>query len=163
MKRFQFRLQQVLKWKEQRQRQSELVLSKARAELETARLQISQLGSRLAQTAASLEEQVGQTVRNPDLSRERKAECSWLWKACCDYSARLRQDLQSAQADLERAAHKLQEACQKHARIATEVEALRYLYRRDYGQHRRDTLRGQQKTLDDLMGLRAWGLGSAGY
>ncbi|MBI3462418.1 MAG: flagellar export protein FliJ [Planctomycetes bacterium] len=143
MKRFQFRLQRLVKWKEQRRRQAELAQSQASAELDAAREKVVQLVQRLEETARDLASEVGQPL-GPDRLR-----------AFQQYAGAVGQDLLAAEAGLHRAVQRLQEAERRRARIAVEVEVLACLRQRHWQQYRKETLREQQGRLDELA-LRRW-------
>ena len=143
MKRFQFRLQRVLKLKQQRERQAELVQQKARLALEQARGEVRVLAERLAESAAAIEKDIGQTIP-PDS-----------WMARYHHAAQIGRALEAAEARARHAEERLQEAQRKRARIATEVEALRTLERQEWDKHIDESKRSQQENLDEI-GLRRW-------
>src|SRR2546422_8526661 len=118
MKRFHFRLERVLKLKQQRERQAELRQQQARLMLENAKANVAVLTDRLIQNAAALEAQIGNLVQ-PD---------SWI--AGYQYLAQIGQALELAEVKARRAGEGVREADALRARIAIEVEALLYLRRR---------------------------------
>jgi flagellar export protein FliJ len=143
MKRFQFRLERVLKLKEQGERMAELRLKKARATLEQARAEVAALWNRLTQNATALAEQVGTAV-SPGA-----------WIAYYEHSAQLAQALDVAEANVQRALQALQEAAAQRTKLATEVETLNYLRHQQWQEHWSEVARLEQIRLDDL-GMRRW-------
>lgn len=143
MKRFRFRLQGVLRLKQQKERQAELRERQARVVLESAASEVAALEDHLAQNAAAVESCVGQSVP-PDS-----------WAARYQYVAVIGQALDSAELKARRAAHDVEQAHAARARIATEAEALAQLRQQSWKEHCADARRAEQYHLDE-MGLLRW-------
>jgi flagellar export protein FliJ len=143
MRRFQFRLERVLKLKEQAERAAELRLKQARVTLEQARAEVVALWGRLTQNAVALAGRVGTPVPTGS------------WVAYYEHSAQLAQALNVAEANAQRALQALQEAAAQRAKIATEVETLKYLRHQQWQEHWAEVARLEQIRLDDL-GMRRW-------
>jgi flagellar export protein FliJ len=143
MKRFRFRLERVLKLKLQKERQAELRQRQARVVLQAAQSEVAAIEDRLAQNAAALESQIGQSVE-PDL-----------WLARYQHLTAIGQALESAEAKAQPAARDLEQADAARARIATETEALAQLRERCWEEHRANARRAEQQYLDEL-GLHRW-------
>lgn len=145
VKRFHFRLERVLKWKQQRQRQAELLQQAAQLAWTAAQAEVQELQARFAQAARALEGQIGQAVPIG----------AWLAKQA--YGDQIRQALESAEARFGVAAQKLREAAAQRTQIATEVEALLILRRQQGQAHKEEATRTEQQRLDEV-GLRRWQL-----
>ncbi len=143
MKRFRFRLQRVLKLKQQRERLAELRQLQARRALEAIRAEAARLRERLGQTAGALGGKLGAPIP------------AAAWVAYYEHSAQLGQAIEAAEARAERAARTLQEAAAQHAEIAREVESLLSLRRSQWELYLQDAARVEQTRLDEL-GMRGW-------
>lgn len=143
MKRFLFRLERVLKLKQQRERLAELRQQQARQLVEAARAEVSRLTEQLRQTAGALHGKAAGPV------------AADTWIAHYVHSARLGQALESAEVHVQRALQRLQEAAAQRTKIAQEVEALQHLRDQQWEEHRQDMLRSEQIRLDEL-GMRRW-------
>ncbi len=143
MKRFEFRLERVLKLKEQRKRLAELAQKQAFLALEGARAESAAVRDLLAQNALALQVQLGQCVP------------SGTWIAHYLHSARLGQALDAAEAKVEHFTQGLQEANKKRAQVAVEVEVLLSLRHEQRQKHGEETQWAEQIRLDDL-GIQRW-------
>ncbi len=143
MRRFHFRLERVLQWKQQRQRQAEIRQQQAQWVLAAAKTATEQLSARLVQAAQALEAQIGQPI----------PVASWLARQ--DHGAQIRRALETAEADVQLANQKLQEAEALRTQIATEVEALLVLRQRQWQAYQEEAVHTEQNRLDEL-GLRRW-------
>ncbi len=143
MQRFHFRLERVLQWKAQRERQAEIQQQEAQLALAAAEREVQDLTAQLTQTAQTLAAQIGHPV----------AISSWL--AHQDHSAQIRQTLEAAEARVGLAVQQLQEAEARRTGIALEVEALRTLRRQQWQAFQEEAARAEQTRLDEV-GLRRW-------
>lgn len=143
MKRFQFRLERVLRLKEQRERLAELRQQQARLAVEAARARVSLLQEELTRAARSLQDKVG------------RAAASGEWVAGAEHTARLGKALGAAEADVRRADEDLRAAAVERTRVATEVEALLHLRQEAWQVHHEEAQRDEQERLDEL-GMRRW-------
>ncbi|HZU37498.1 MAG TPA: hypothetical protein VFA18_16375 [Gemmataceae bacterium] len=143
MRRFQFRLERVLKWKQQRERLAELRQQQARVILDAALAQVEQLASQIQQTAADLEQ------------RGVASQSASVWLACYQHTAQLGQALEQAEGKVRQVERQLQQANAARARIATEVESLQLLKRQQWQEHRRQRQRLEQTELDEA-GMNQW-------
>jgi flagellar export protein FliJ len=143
MKRYEFRLQRILRLKQQRERQAELGQQKATLTLEKARAEAALLAGRLAETAEAIERQIGRSVP-PDS-----------WMARYHHAAQIGRALQGAELRVRHAEQRLRDAAVKRAAISIEVEALRTLERQQWDEHVDDANRRAQDDLDEI-GLRRW-------
>ena len=143
MKRFLFRLERVLKLKQQRERLAELRQQQARQLVEAARAEVSRLTEQLQQTAGALRGKGAGPVP------------AGTWIAHYVHSAQLGQALESAEVHVQRALQRLQEAAAQRTKIAQEVEALQHLRGQQWQEHSQDMMRAEQVRLDEL-GMRRW-------
>jgi flagellar FliJ protein len=143
MKRFEFRLEQVLKLKKQREWLAEQKARQARMALDAAVAEAASLARQLAQVADSL------------IARRDQQADPVSWTTRHEQSTRLGQLLQLAEARAEQAREVHAEAEQQRARIAIEVEALLTLQRERWQEYRQEVARERQAQLDE-MGLRRW-------
>jgi flagellar biosynthesis chaperone FliJ len=143
VRRFEFRLDRVLKVKQQRERLAELRQHQARAAVEAAEARRAAFQEQLQRVATALAGQMGQTV---DAS---------FWMAHYRRSAQLTDALRTAEVQIQQATQKWQDACAERTRIATEVEALLYLRRQQWETYSREAQREHQERLDEV-GLRGW-------
>jgi flagellar biosynthesis chaperone FliJ len=143
VKRFQFRLERVLRLKEQRKRMAELRQQRARLALEAARGKALAIAAELAQTAAVLQGRLGRPV----------AMDAWL--TAYAHSTRLGRALQAAEAEVHDAEKGLRQADAERTRVATEVEALLHLRREAWEEHSEAARNKEQERLDEL-GMRRW-------
>ncbi|MBW3543288.1 MAG: flagellar FliJ family protein [Planctomycetes bacterium] len=149
MKRFEFRLERMLKFQRQRERQAELHQQEARLELAVAESQVAAMAERLLETAASISEQ---TVR-PGVQHARPTGFEHL--------VQVEQTLEAARTRVRAAQGHLDRATQERVGAATEAEALNLLRERSWNEHRKEVNRAQQVKLDDTA-LRQWSTGAGG-
>lgn len=143
MKRFQFRLQQVLSLKEQRERLAEMWQQQARARRDEAQAECKRI-----------EEQITQTTANA-AQRLREAAALGTWPAHFAQAAALDEMLTVAHQHLVEAEKLLQEANRLRIQAALEVETLRDLRAREWQEYRKQAARQRQNNLDEL-GLQRW-------
>ncbi len=143
MKRFIFRLDRVLKIKEQRQRVAELRQQQARLAVENIRAEMAALANALRTTAAALETQVGRTVP------------VGAWASHYVHSTQIGERLRAAEARLQRAVAELEAAAALRTKITTEVEALLTLRDRQWQDHCDEDRALRQNQLDELA-LSRW-------
>ncbi|HZT82338.1 MAG TPA: flagellar export protein FliJ [Gemmataceae bacterium] len=147
MKRFQFRLERLLRLKEQRKRQAELAQAQARQALDRARAEVASLLGQLAAAAEECARRVGRPLPAGE----------WLLRQ--DHVGRLRAALDAAEEGVRQAERNLAEADARRARAALEVEALTRLRQRQWEAWRRDADRAEQGQADEL-GMRRWQAGA---
>lgn len=146
MQRFEFRLERVLKVKQQRERLAEMRQKQARVALDAARADVAALNDQIARNAASYEARLGRPEESGALLA--------LWQQ----SARFADQMSLLEARVRQAAGHYEEASAARAQIATEVEALLGLRRQKWEEHRLLAQRAQQEQLDDV-GMRRWRAG----
>jgi flagellar protein FliJ len=142
VKRFEFRLERVLRLKRQRARSAELRQKRARMVVEAAESRVAAIRQELARAALGLVEKVG------------KALPAGAWQGVQAHAARLGRDLTAAEADLLRAAGEFEQAAAARARAVAEEEALLYLRRHAEEVHREAAQRAEQVRLDEVALLR---------
>ncbi len=140
MQRFQFRLERVLKLKQQREWLGELRRQKARLELEAIRARVRALNEELAAIARDLQ--------SGKVPAER-------WLAAYAHSGRLGRTLLVAEAAAAQAERRLREATAELIRLTQEVETLKHLRERALQTHKEEAAAGEQRRLDEL-GMRTW-------
>lgn len=143
MKRFEFRLDRVLHYKERREQQAELEEQRLAAALNVQDGEISALERRLKQLA---EDWSNQSARALDLT-------AWLNNA--RGAERLQRELITAQARRLQTLQALQAAAVRRRQAALEAEALRQLRRRRKDQHEAAAAKAEQVQLDEIS-LRRW-------
>ncbi len=143
MRRFQFRLERVLKLKEQRERLAELRLQQARLAVEAAQARVQSLQEDLARAAQALQSKIGQATTPGE------------WLARADHSTVVGKTLQAAEAQVQLAEQALHAAAAERTRLATEVEALLHLRREAWALHCEAMQQSEQERLDEL-GMRRW-------
>jgi len=143
VKRFQFRLERVLKLKEQRERLAELRQQQARLAVEKARARVAALQEELTGAATVMRGKMGRATTTGE------------WLAGADHSARLGKALEAAEADVLKTEQDLRVAAAERTRIATEVEALLHLRKEAWQAHSEETRQAEQERLDEL-GMRRW-------
>jgi hypothetical protein len=149
VRRFEFRLERVLRLKKQREWLAELRQKQARAALDAARTEVAAIQEQIAHSAAVL--QAGLAAAGQDAS----------WLSRHQQSLRLGLLLELAEAKARQADEKYREASAARTRIATEVEALLHLRQQEWHAHRLAVLRAQQEQLDEV-GMRQWRAGQDG-
>ena len=143
MRAFEFRLERVLKWKQQRERLAELRVQEAQTRVQAAQRQAEELKEKL-------------TLCSADLSkRDQVEQHGSTWLSRYQYAQRLTQELEAAELGIVEAKRQLQEARRRHADIATEVAAILQLRETHWREHVRERDRRVQDQLDEL-GLRRW-------
>jgi flagellar export protein FliJ len=143
MRRFHFRLERVLRLKQQRQRLAELRLKEARLKLDAAQARVVALNEEVAQAARELND----LIRGP--------HSSGAFLAAAAHTSRLTRALQEAAAVVDKAEHEVREATALRRQRAIEAEALLYLREQAWEAHQDEALSSQQRRLDEI-GLRQW-------
>jgi hypothetical protein len=142
VKRFEFRLERVLKVKQQRQRLAELRQQQARARLDAALAVTVALQGEIRETAAAVARSIGGNGRQ-------------LWMALYERSRILGLALEAAEVKVRQAEQEFSQADAGRRQIATEVEALLNLRQQQWQGYCQDVARVRQEQLDEL-GLRRW-------
>jgi flagellar export protein FliJ len=142
VKRFRFRLERVLKLKQQRRRVAELVLRQASLALQQARTAVFGLTEDLRKKAESLETEIGSEMS------------AGQWLAHCEHAAQLERSLVAAERTERLAADKVRDSAAICTRLSTEVEALESLRRQQWQQHSEDTQSEYQRDMDALAMIR---------
>jgi len=143
VKRFEFRLDKVLKLKEQRQRLAELRQQQAQLVVEGIRLEIANVQRELAAAAAALETHIGHAI------------AAGPWTALYEHSAQLGNLLRATEQRLGRALQELQTASALRTKITTEVEALLALRQQQWQTHWQGAMAAEQDLLED-QAMRRW-------
>jgi flagellar FliJ protein len=143
VKRFEFSLERLLKVKRQRERLAEMEQARARMDVDEARARVEALRQRLARVGEEMGAFVGQVVAPHH------------WAAQYELSEQIGRSLHAGEQDVEKAEQRLWEASQERAQIATEVEALATLRKKQWDQYRQEFQQAEQERLDEV-GLRRW-------
>jgi flagellar protein FliJ len=143
VKRFEFRLEKVLKLKRQRQRLAELRQQQAQLVVDGIRQEIVKLQADLKTTAASLEGHIGRPMTAGE------------WVSLYEHTGRLGKILKAKEERLEQAERDLRAALAQRTKITTEVEALLALHDQQWQAHWQDTLSAEQAHLED-QAMRRW-------
>lgn len=138
MKRFEFRLDRLLRLKQQTERLAELRQLDARGVWEAAQREVDSLVGRLARSAAEIESRLGQPI---------EADC---WIAQYEHMAQIRLAIDAAETNQQRAKTALDEANRLRRIAAAEVEAIRFLRTQQWQQHRAESARAEQQRLDEM-------------
>jgi flagellar FliJ protein len=138
MKRFQFRLEKVLRLKRQKDRLAESRQLQARRIWEAARNEVDFLLDRLVQSAAAVEAQVGRPIE-PDF-----------WIAQYQHMTQVRLAVDAAEARATKAMTALEEANRLRRVTAAELESLQLLRQQQWQQHRQESATVEQQRLDDV-------------
>ncbi len=142
MKRFQFQLEKLLRYHQQRQKQAELLLSRAAREQESARATVQELERRI-DLACRLPERVGRSIE-PAL-REQSLR----------HAQQLCETLPAVQETLKAAEHRFREAQRQHTAVTQQVEALLHLRSQRWQEHLDEAARQHQIELDDVV-MKQW-------
>jgi hypothetical protein len=143
VRRFTFRLERVLRLKQQREKLAALAQAQAASAVERARITVAALQAELKQNALAIGAKVGQVTP------------SGVWLAKYEHSARLAAVLETAEQQLQHAAVCLREASVARSRFATEVEVLIAQKQRQRREHRHETMAKQQIDLNEIA-MRRW-------
>lgn len=147
MKRFQFQLEKLLRYHQQRQKQAELLMVRAGRELEATQAAVQDL-ERQIDTTCRLPERIGQPIE-PAL-REQSLRLAH----------QLCETLRSAQDRLKAAERRFREAQGQHTAVTQQVEALLLLRSQRWQEHLDEANRQQQIELDDAV-MKQWSRRSA--
>ena len=142
MKRFQFPLQKLLRYHQQRQKQADLALAHAGRERELAEGEVRRLEGEI-QLACRLSEQVGQPIQL-SLREQSLRRVELLNETLCPVKERLKT-----------AERHFREAQMAHTAITQNVEALLHLPSRQWEEHQDEVARRQQMELDDVV-MKQW-------
>jgi flagellar export protein FliJ len=144
VRRFHFRLERVLRLKQQRQHLAELRLQQARLTLDAAQARVRALEVQLALAAEVVREQMTMGPTS-----------SGAWLAANAHTAHLSRSIQDAVAKVEKAEQDMQVAAAIRVQRAVEAEALLHLRDNAWEEHREESMAGEQRRLDEE-GLRRW-------
>ena len=147
MKKFQFRLQRLLWYHQQRQKQAEVVLQQAVMQRELAFAEVHSIQAEIDR-ACQLPEAVGMPVNIS--SRENIVQ----------HLRILGQTLTAAQEKLKQCEQRLREANQVCTEITRDVEGLLHLRAQQLAEHTDEVARQQQIVLDEVV-MRQWSLRDA--
>ncbi len=142
MKRFQFRLDKLLRYHQQRQKQADLAVTKASMDHDAAVSEVRRIKSDI-QNACRLPERVGQPIE-PAL-REQSLRLA----------NHLSQGLQLAEDKLKAATQRFREAQNHRTAVTQEVEALLHLRTQQLEEHQDEATRQQQIEIDDVV-MKQW-------
>jgi flagellar export protein FliJ len=148
VKRFEFPLQRVLWFKEQRERLAEIEQKQAAAALRVAEDEISGLQDQLGQTAAVLHQQAQGT--GPAV-----------WLACYAQAVRIGKALEAAETRAGEARQNLLEANSRRKQASIEVEGILTLRHKYAEAHRKAEQKVEQERGDELAVSR-WQAARAG-
>jgi flagellar export protein FliJ len=142
VKRFRFRLERVLKLRQQRRRVAELALKQAALILQQARAVVSALKEDLRKKAESLETEIGSEMS------------AGAWLVHCEHAAQLERSLMVAENREQFAVDKVRDSAAVCTRLSAEVEALESLRRQQWQQHREGSQAEYQREMDALALIR---------
>jgi flagellar biosynthesis chaperone FliJ len=142
MKRFQFQLEKLLRYHQQRQKQAELLLSRAAREQESAQAAVRELERRI-DLACQLPERVGRSIE--PVLREQSLR----------HAQQLCETLPAVQETLKAAERRFREAQRHHTAVTQQVEALLHLRSQRWQEHLDEAARQQQIALDDVV-MKQW-------
>jgi flagellar protein FliJ len=143
MKRFEFRLDQVLRLKQQRHKLAELRRREAQATRDRALAEVANVREKLSRAAAEGTSLLGQAL----------SVAAWVNRS--RYLDALEQNLRAVEANVRVAEQALQAAAAALAAAAKEEETFVALRDRQWQEHRREAARHEQHGLDEL-GMRRW-------
>ncbi len=143
MQRFEFRLERVLKLKQQRHRLAELHQQQARARLDAALAAVAVLQGEIGDTAAAAARGLTQPIGRQ------------LWTAYQERVRLLSRTLEAAEVQARQVEQELARADAWRRQIATEVEVLLNLRHEQWQGYCQEVARAQQEQLDEL-GMRRW-------
>lgn len=142
MKKFQFRLQRLLWYHQQRRKQAEVKLQQAAMQREVAATAVVEM-QRTIERACQLPERVGQVV---SLSARLTVAA---------HLEELQKALRTAQENLQKADQRLREATEVCTQITKDVEGLLHLRVQQLAEHTDEVARQQQIVLDEVV-MRRW-------
>jgi len=137
MRRFEFALESVLRYRRQRERMAELQEMQARAALATATRVLAEREETIARLGEEMAREVGHAAPVAE------------WAGRFERSAQAAQMLRLAEVELEVRERDLREAIRERARLGTEVEALAVLRREAWQAHRYEAARREQALRDE--------------
>ena len=143
MKRFEFSLDRLLRVKRQLERLAELEQQRAQQAVEQARATLEGFRGRLAEISDRFALSVGRAMTPQQ------------WVSAADMSERLGNSIRAAEHEVTLAEQKLLTAAQERAQLATEVEAISTLRKRQWEQWRQEAEKADQERLDEVS-LRLW-------
>jgi flagellar export protein FliJ len=143
VKRFEFRLEQVLRLRQQRHKAAELRQREAQTAHDSASAEVAKVRERIER--ASLE----------GAARFGPATSVVTWVSQSTYLTMLEQNLRAAEANARAAEQSLQAAVAARAAAAKEEETLVALRDRQWQEYKREAARHEQHWLDEL-GMRRW-------
>ena len=147
MKKFQFRLQRLLWYHQQRQKLAEVTLQQAAIQREAAFAEVQDVQQQI-ERACRLPEQVGRLV---DLSARQNVVA---------HLQTLDRTLTAAEEKLKLTDQRLREANQVRTEITKNVEGLLHLRVQQQEEHRDEVSRQQQIVLDEVV-MRQWSMRDA--
>ena len=147
MKKFQFRLQRLLWYHQQRQKLAEVTLQQAAMQREAAFAEVQDVQQQI-ERACRLPEQVGRLV---DLSARQNV---------VSHLQTLERTLTAAEEKLKLTDQRLREANQVRTEITKNVEGLLHLRVQQQEEHRDEVSRQQQIVLDEVV-MRQWSMRDA--
>lgn len=144
MKKYQFRLERLLRFHQQRQKQAELRLGQAALERERALAEVNRIHLQI-ERGCQLNESVGGSI-------DPHARINAVW-----HVEQLGRVLTAAQEKLKLADQRFREADRERMEITQSVEALLHLRGQQRNDHRDETARQQQIDLDEVV-MRQWSI-----
>jgi flagellar biosynthesis chaperone FliJ len=143
VKRFDFRLERVLRLKKQLEHMAEISQQAAQVQATNAEAHVASLADQLVAMGNEMDLRVGQ------------AEPIDAWRVRFEQGIRTGQALEAASGRARQAAQLLRDANARRARLATEVETLLGLRNQQWQAFARRLNRSEQEQLDELS-LRRW-------
>jgi flagellar export protein FliJ len=143
MKPYHFRLERVLRLKEQQKRVAELQEMQAQQNLHRSRAGVTTVRQQLSENSAALAVHVGRVV----------SPAAWL--AFYDLSRKLGDALKKAETQLQQAQENVNQAMRRRVQISRETEALVVLRDEQQREYRHEVERQVQGHLDELS-VRRW-------
>jgi flagellar export protein FliJ len=147
VKKFQFRLQRLLWYHQQRQKQAEVRLQQAAMQREAAQGVVLEIQRQIEQ-ACRLPEQVGKLI---DVTARQNMT---------GHLQNLGRSLTAAQEKLKQTEQRLREADQARAQVTRDVEGLLHLRSEQLVEHGDEVARQQQIVLDEVV-MRQWSMRDA--
>jgi flagellar export protein FliJ len=143
MQKFTFRLERLLRLKEQKKRQAELEQMQAAQRLQSAHQRVAGIWQELANVAAEFERQLGTADESGQVVasglRTRQYELS----------------LQQAESVVQQRARELHEVNERRSAMSREVEILLHLREQEMHEHHVQVMKHEQVQLDEVV-LRQW-------
>ena len=143
MKRFDFRLQRLLRLRQQLQKQAELRQGQVSMQLEAAKVKVSRIESELAQRSLAMAGYVGQSI-DPAV-----------WQNGFQNVLQMNDTLNAAIEEKDKVAEQLEVANKQRADATRDTEAIDFLRERKLKEHEYEVQREMQYFQDEIA-MRLW-------